>query len=211
MGIITEFRVASLDLPLTDAVAAVTEPTVYIERVLPVDRDRPVTICRTVDDVDYEFRDALADDPTVSDVMVLDEYGESALYRTTIRDPPLPIYQKYMDLGGTPLNGIVTDEGWWLRSRFPDRETLAEFRTFCLDRGATFHLEKLTRESAADEPPFGLTREQHEALVTARDMGYFEVPREASTDEIGSALGISGQSASERLRRGVDRVLKNGL
>jgi predicted DNA binding protein len=33
-------------------------------------------------------------------------------------------------------------------------------------------------------------------------MGYFEIPREASTSDIGDRLGISAQAVSERLRRG---------
>jgi len=102
-------------------------------------------------------------------------------------------------------------DGWWGRSRFPDREALAEYREFCTDRGATFQLERLTRESDADDPPFELTEEQYEALVAAREAGYFDVPREVSTEEIGEKLGISGPSASERLRRGIDRLLENAL
>ena len=211
MGLIAEFRLGSLDLPLTDAVAAVPEVTVYIERILVVDPERPVVLCRAVDDSDDEFRDALADDPTVAGAVTLDDAGGSVLYRIKLRDPPVPIYRKYVELGTTPLGGIVTVDGWWARARFPDREALAEYRAFCTDRGATFQLERLTRESTADDPPFGLTREQYEALVAAREAGYFAVPREASTEDIGDRLGISGPSASERIRRGVDRLLENAL
>lgn len=211
MGLIAEIRLTSLDLPLTDAVAAVPSVTAYIERILVVDPDRPVVLCRVIDDPENEFRDALADDPTVDSAVLLDETEAGALYRITLRDPPVPIYRKYVELGTTPLGGIVTVDGWWGRSRFPDREALAAYREFCTDRGATFQLERLTRESTADDPPFGLTDEQYEALVAARDTGYFAVPREASTEEIGDQLGISGPSASERLRRGVDRLLENAL
>lgn len=211
MGLIAEFRVTSLDLPLTDAVAAVPSVTVYIERILVVDPDRPVVLCRVVDDPENEFQDALADDSTVDSAVVLDESDGNALYRIKLRDPPVPIYRKYIELGTTPLGGIVTVDGWWARSRFPDREALAEYREFCVDRGATFQLERLTRESTADDPPFGLTQAQYDALIAAREAGYFAVPREASTDEIGDRLGISGPSASERIRRGVDRLLENAL
>ncbi|ADB63755.1 Bacterio-opsin activator HTH domain protein (plasmid) [Haloterrigena turkmenica DSM 5511] len=211
MGLIAEFRLTSLDLPLTDTVAAVPGITVYIERILVVDPDRPAVLCRVVDDRDGEFGAALANDPTVAEQLPLDKSSGSTLYRIKLRDPPVPIYRKYVELGTTPLAGIVTVDGWWGRARFPDREALAEFRTFCVDRGASFQLERLTRESTADDPPFGLTREQYEALVAARDAGYFAVPRKASTEEIGERLGISGPSASERLRRGIDRLLENAL
>ncbi|WP_436346784.1 helix-turn-helix domain-containing protein [Natronorubrum sp. FCH18a] len=211
MGLIAEIRLTSIDLPLTGAVAAVPSVTVYIERILVVDPDSPVMLCRVVDDPENEFRDAMTDDPTVDSAVTLDESDAGTLYRIKLRDPPVPIYRKYIELGTTPLGGIVTVDGWWGRSRFPDRESLAEYREFCIDRGATFQLERLTRESAADDPPLGLTDEQYEALVAARDAGYFAVPREASTEEVGNQLGISGPSASERIRRGIDRVLENAL
>ena len=211
MGLIAEIRLTSIDLPLTDAVGAVPSVTAYIERILVVDPDSPVVLCRVVDDPEREFRDAMGDDPTVDSAVVLDESDAGTLYRVKLRDPPIPIYRKSIELGPTPLGGLVTVDGWWGRSRFPDRESLAEYREFCVERGATFQLERLTRESVADDPPFGLTHEQHEALTAARDAGYFAVPREASTAEIGDQLGISGPSASERIRRGVDRLLENAL
>lgn len=218
MGLIAEFRLSSLELPLTNAVAAVPSVTVYVQRILVVDPERPVMVCRVVDDRggggDGErerFTDALADDPTVADAEPIDETDGGALYRIELRDPPVPIYRKYVELGTTPLGGIVTVDGWWGRARFPDRAALAQYRQFCVDRGATFTLEQLTRESSADDPPFGLTNEQYEALVAAREAGYFAVPRQASTAEVGRELGISGPSASERIRRGIDRLLENAL
>ncbi|APX98438.1 helix-turn-helix domain-containing protein [Natronorubrum daqingense] len=211
MGLIAEFRLTSLELPLTNAVAAVPAVTVYIERLLVVDPDRPVAVCRVVDDPDDEFRDAVTADPTVADAVAIDDADEHARYRIELRDPPVPIYRKYIELGTIPLGGIVTVDGWWARARFPDRDALAAYREFCLERGATFHLERLTRESAADDPPFSLTNEQYDALVAARDIGYFEVPRAASTEAVGEQLGISGPSASERIRRGIDRLLENAL
>ncbi|RZH67062.1 helix-turn-helix domain-containing protein [Natrinema altunense] len=212
MGLIAEFQLSSPDLPLTDAVAAVPDVTLYIERILVIDPDRPVVLCRAVG-ADDGFLEALAADPTVDTYATIDDgNGEgSAMYRIKLRNPPLPIYRKYVELGTTPLGGVVTVDGWWGRARFPDRDALAEYRAFCTDRGSTFKLERLTRESSTDDPPFGLTDEQYEALVTAHEAGYFAVPREASTEVVGDRLGISAPSASERLRRGIDRLLENAL
>lgn len=218
MGLIAEYRLTSLDLPLTEAVAAAPGVTLYIERILVVDPDRPVVLCRGVGDADA-FRGALEADSTVDSFSTVDrstagaaaDGDDRALFRITLRDPPVPIYRTFVELGATPLGGVVTVDGWWSRARFPDREALAEYRRFCVDRGATFKLERLRRESGDDDPPLGLTPEQYEALVVAREAGYFAVPREASTEEVGDRLGISAPSASERLRRGIDRLLENAL
>lgn len=56
----------------------------------------------------------------------------------------------------------------------------------------------------ADSPIEGrwnLTSGQAEALETAYEMGYFEVPKEASAAEIAMELGVSTSAFGERLRR----------
>jgi len=105
MGLIAEFQVNSPDLPLTGAVAAVPEITVYIDRILVDDPDRPVVLCRAVDDADDEFGPALEDDPTVETHTAVDGAGGGSTHRIRLRDPPLPIYRKYVELGTTPLGG----------------------------------------------------------------------------------------------------------
>jgi len=58
---------------------------------------------------------------------------------------------------------------------------------------------------------WGLTRKQSDALRTARDMGYFSVPREADAGEVADALGVSKSAFLERLRRGQQRLLDAAL
>jgi predicted DNA binding protein len=66
-----------------------------------------------------------------------------------------------------------------------------------------------------DEQRGGFTFErsdaQRSAVLTAAEDGYFEVPRRTTLGEIGEKLGITEQSASETLRRGVDQVLSKTL
>jgi predicted DNA binding protein len=47
-----------------------------------------------------------------------------------------------------------------------------------------------------------LTRRQFEAVGTARELGYYAVPREASLAEVADALGCSESAASTLLRKG---------
>jgi len=192
-------------------VAAVPEITVYIDRILVDDPDRPVVLCRAVDDADDEFGPALEDDPTVETHTAVDGAGGGSTHRIRLRDPPLPIYRKYVELGTTPLGGIVTVDGWWARARFPDRGGARGVPNILYGSGRNVQTRAtysgiVERRSAVRTHP-----EQYEALVAARDAGYFDVPREASTEEIGDRLGISAPSASERLRRGIDRLLENAL
>ncbi|WP_440991593.1 helix-turn-helix domain-containing protein [Haloarchaeobius baliensis] len=59
--------------------------------------------------------------------------------------------------------------------------------------------------------PPSLPARQHEALVTALDLGYYEVPREAGRDEVAAALGCAPSTASEHLQKAERRVVRSYL
>jgi hypothetical protein len=46
-----------------------------------------------------------------------------------------------------------------------------------------------------------MTDAQREALLTAHEMGYYEVPRATSLEAVAAELGVTAPSLSERLRR----------
>lgn len=52
-----------------------------------------------------------------------------------------------------------------------------------------------------------ITRRQREAVRTAVDLGYYEVPRHAELDEVAAALDCADSTASELLRRAEASVL----
>jgi predicted DNA binding protein len=63
------------------------------------------------------------------------------------------------------------------------------------------------------EPPqrAGLTEKQHEAVLLAYRMGYFDSPRQAGLAEIAAELDISRQALASRLRRGLRHIVGNAL
>ncbi|WP_181684947.1 helix-turn-helix domain-containing protein [Halorhabdus salina] len=103
----------------------------------------------------------------------------------------------------------VTPTGWVQSGRFADRATVAEFRAFWRHNGA-FDLRKLepTPDEPRDDP---VTDCQREALLTAAEMGHFDVPRNTSLAEVATALDISASSLSERLRRGHSALIEASL
>ena len=56
-----------------------------------------------------------------------------------------------------------------------------------------------------------LTSAQAEAMKTAYEMGYFEVPRGASSEAVAAELGVSKSAFLERLRRGERALLRHIL
>lgn len=67
-------------------------------------------------------------------------------------------------------------------------------------------LERVYPLGADEDAPvaqrWDLTPAQEAALETAFEMGYFEIPRNATASEVGAALGIGKSAFLERLRRG---------
>lgn len=67
-------------------------------------------------------------------------------------------------------------------------------------------LERVSPLGTTDDTPvarrWDLTPAQEAALETALEMGYFEIPRNATASEVSAALGIGKSAFLERLRRG---------
>lgn len=57
----------------------------------------------------------------------------------------------------------------------------------------------------------GLPERQREALRKAHRLGYYEVPRRATHEEVAEELGCSKSTASEHLRKAEARVLREAL
>jgi len=108
----------------------------------------------------------------------------------------------------------ATPTGWLQAGRFADRAAFDELREFW-QRNTSFRLRKLTRVGddaddrfAADPDGDGLTDAQREAIGTAHRMGYFEIPRTATLEDVAAELEISASSCSERLRRAQTRLVE---
>lgn len=159
------------------------------------------------------FEEGLAVDPTVTDVVQLTETQTRRLYRVTVVDgssvTTVPVWPE-LSISMLELTG--THEGWNLQMRIADRDVLERYREACEKRNIQFRFEAIYEESGdATEATTRLTDSQREALTTARELGYFEIPRDASLADVANQCGVSSQAVSERIRRGtaslVDAVL----
>lgn len=111
--------------------------------------------------------------------------------------------------GGQILRAICRDEHWELIVRFSEHEDLSRFRHRCERDAVPLQVEQIYhRTELNDDPQFGLTEAQHEALALAVERGYYDIPRQCSTADLADELGISSQAMTERLRRAVANVAK---
>lgn len=99
------------------------------------------------------------------------------------------------------LEATGQDREWRLQMAFLADGDMSAFQAACDAHGVEMQVRRVSSGPPLDASP--LTPEQREAIETARDCGYFEVPRETTVEDIADRLGISDQAASQRLRRGL--------
>jgi predicted DNA binding protein len=82
---------------------------------------------------------------------------------------------------------------------------------FATDHGLSFDIRSINGMEKNRSGRFGLTEEQYEAITAALDRGYYEIPRDATAEELASEMDISRQAVAERLRRGHKVLAEDAL
>jgi predicted DNA binding protein len=103
---------------------------------------------------------------------------------------------------------VRAGSGWPFTLRFPSHSALSSFHEMAQDAGLDVDVLRVYNVGRAEtDPLFGLTDRQREALVLAVSEGYYDIPRECTTVELGDRLGISDQAVTERLRRAIGTLV----
>lgn len=204
---IADISLSSPDLMLVSTLQAI--PDVSIETIYHAAATASVpSLFYSVrcDDTDRErLEDVLADDPSIREATLIDDLETRWIYRMKLTSNQLLVVPRLVELGAAFLHARSTGEAWTIKTRMPDRETLAEFKSFCDESDIGFELQQLYRTAHGEDGAIGehgLTAAQREALVTAYERGYFEEPRRASLRDLGEELDVSSTAVSGRLRRG---------
>lgn len=212
MSVIAEFTFRHPGLPMMDALDG-TDVEFDVEQAVAADPDRPVLFLWASGGDFEQFETSVPDDDSVADCDVIDDAGGRRLYRVQVSDDAeLPLYPMDDRLEASRLDVTSSENGIDARLRFPDRDSLSEYRPRVEEKGVDVTLRRVYGESDSGfGGEYGLSAKQREALETAAEAGYFEVPRNASLTTIADELGVSTQAASERLRRGVAAFVQTVL
>ncbi len=209
MCIVCEFDLVSPELPLT-GVAADLDTALHVEDVIAVS-DGPPAVVFSARDADPERLEPRLDECASLAGFVSLESGQSeSQYRVALDESGVDVdlYQQLVDLPTHPTEATVTGRGWTVRSQFADRADLASFWDACEQTGIGFQLVRLSRPDVTGADDYGLTEPQHEAVLAAFEMGYYDVPREATLADIAEELDTTTSALSERLRRGHRQLIE---
>jgi hypothetical protein len=216
MSLVAEFDIECPALPLVGVAGAVPDATMTL--TLQFNHGRRPLFVITVTGGDREMLErALADADDAGEYALLGVAGDTRRYQI---HPALSLDEQLGnaldDLSGLEALATaeatierieVTPTGWTQTGWFADREAFDQFRAFW-QRNVGFRLHRLTRDDESEPPGDGLTDRQREALRIAYELGYFEIPRRATLEDVAAELDISASSASERLRRAQTQLIE---
>ncbi|MDG5819495.1 helix-turn-helix domain-containing protein [Natronococcus sp. A-GB7] len=129
------------------------------------------------------------------------EIDDGYLYVIAFTAPELPgsLAEEAEDLIGT-CDPELDDRGATMSlvgSQETISETIGEYEAV----GISPDLRKLGSYDGRDKPIDSLTDRQQEVMQTAFDMGYYEVPREVSTEDVAAELDLDPSTVAEHLQR----------
>lgn len=204
-----------LDSPLLEhAISAVPDVRLAIEKLDAA----PAVPLRVVfwasGDSLAALEEALDADPTVESFSVLARERSRRLYCVTVPEDVScgELYAQSIELDGVIVDADCSSAGWTMEMLFPDRDAFAAYRRACKDQGLTVTVESIhSGDLDRSSPDADLTPAQREILSKAVEVGYFDIPRETTLRGLGDEVGVSGQAASERLRRGMETLVRESL
>lgn len=211
MSVVGDFTIPAKAFALEEALSTAPEMTIEADRLASHSPKEVFPFFWATGSNFERFYQALEDDPTVTEVSVASESENEVLYRLKWSDKFCSLIHEMVDYHASIMEAKAQGDHWNLRLRFANEGMVSSFQNHFRETRHRFDVNKLYHPTGSRQGAFGLTREQHEALVTAVNAGYFSVPRTASTEEVSDELGISANAVSERIRRGCETLVRSGL
>ncbi|MFD1586324.1 helix-turn-helix domain-containing protein [Halorientalis brevis] len=210
MGLLAEYKIGFQHLPLVDVAAAVPAMTLELRVGQPNQGAPPPFFVRATGESFRALEREFETTPFVDEYARLTRDGDTRQYQVlptaSMADQLDDRVDDFPRLQALATNRSVVEQisvqpdGWVQQRWFADRDAFLDYSAFWREN-ASFSLFRLTESDANGNPPTGLTDRQREALLTAYEMGYFDIPRTTSLDAVADEIGISAPALSERLRR----------
>lgn len=209
MSIVAEFLISPEAIPGGTTLNQLPDATLQLERIVPAnDRVLPFFWVFGVDsDV---FLAHIRNEPDIDSVSVLTNLDNSTLFQAEWA-PEAEVITGIKTLRATILEATGTASSWEFQVRAKDRERLSDFQRIFTDQGIPVEIQRIYNFAEIVDVNRPITPEQREAMIAAYEQGYYDQPRAITQAELGSQIGISGRSVSDRLRRGTRNLIASTL
>lgn len=211
MSSILEVSIGSKDFALGRTLNTDFEVTITLEQVIPTGNRTMPYFWVSGENLE-QFETSIENDPSVESIRRHLKLAGSALYYAQWTEQVKSLLYSIAEEEGTVLDGVGASGTWQFTLRFPDRDSLSQFRDRCGDLDISLDVRRIYSVSGERfDMEYGLTAKQREVLVTALEKGYFNVPREATQQDLADSLDIQSSAVSETLRRATAELVANSL
>lgn len=206
MALIAEFSIPTESFALAETLPDFPDVAVEVDRIAGHSPGTTMPCFWASEGATSTFSRTVEEDVTVDEVRSRADFDGECLYHVRWSDEIDRLVEEMVDHQGVILESSGQADRWLIRLRFMTRDQLEDFREYFDEQGPSFRLEQLFDPKHPRHVRGDISPEQHEAITTAIELGYFKVPREASAQDVADRLGISDQAVSERLRRGTENL-----
>ena len=212
MVVCANVRLPLSEFPLDGVFEDRPSVRVELERTIPTGRGAAPFLRVDSEDREWVSR-AVGRDDAVESAAVVDAVDEGVLLRVVWRTGSVPFLRILAETDAACLDAIGRADGWSFQLRHPSHDAFSSWCQRCAGRDIELAVESVRNTGRPRRDGVGptLTEPQREALTAALARGYFAVPRQTTLQALSEQLGISDTATSQRIRRGVRRVLAETL
>jgi predicted DNA binding protein len=211
MSVIVELQVPGEEFTLGRLLYSQEGPHIEFETEVPAGEES-VPFFWLDEEATAAFEASVEAHDAVERLITVDEFPNRTLYALDWHAGEDCLLASIAEQDAQLLAAARADDVWDLEIRFPSHDALSAFQTDARANGIAFSVQRLHNPTRPDDNhSYGLTDVQREALELAITRGYYAIPREVTTMELGEELGISDQAVTERLRRAIVALVSNTL
>jgi predicted DNA binding protein len=210
VGTVVEVEIPADEFALWETLTEHENLEFEIERVVAHEDDRVMPFV-WVNGGREDTEMILENDSSVENLQLLADLEDEQLYQMEWTDHIQTLVHILVDEEATVLSASGNSSHWHLRILFPDRDALSQTYDYCRENDLSLDIRNIYQLDQGRKGRFGLTDDQQDTLTLAFQEGYYDIPREASAENLAGELDVSHQAVSERLRRGHRSLVKNTL
>jgi len=209
---LVELTVPAEQFALAEAFESIPDAEFEAVPVVAYSPRGPMTFLSVTSSLPERMMDALKADGATADVVALSQRNERQLYRISWQARVRTVLGVLVRTTGSLISARGAADRWELRFLFPEGESVS---VIC-ENWRTHGIDPSVKRVMGVGGKFGfaemdLSSCQHDTLLRAYEMDYYEVPRGATLECLASDLQVSHQALSERLRRGHRNLVRTTL
>lgn len=209
MIVITDVSVPADAFPLGRVLDEYRDIEIELERLVPLS-DALIPLFWVDDGTADRIEATLEADDLTKSVQRLTQTGSRVLYEIEWEPDINGLIEALQETDARILEAEGTADVWDFRLQFPTHNALSAFRDACDAKDIPLTLRRLYNPALPEEGG-KLSALQHEALMTAYQGGYYEIPRSVAMASLADQLGITDSAFSQRLRRGTGSLIGETL